>query len=173
MISSESSETRDKLKSPISRKLPAMYEISASGLSAITLEKSRAYNPVIKPSVDKWERKWTAVDHWGLLMTPFGQTLGPRVDLRWNALTLVTAEIFSCNDAEFGSERNLWLWYFLPLCNNWVHGLTRTNLVFRDCRHRNGQIACLVSLSCKLSWKWVSVFSRLRKNFLLRRKPLA
>ena len=118
MASSESSETRDKLKSPIWRKLPAMHEISASGLSAITLEKSRAYNPVIKPSVDKWERRWTAVDHWGLLTTPFGQTLSERVDLRWNALTLVAAEIFSCNDAEFGSERNLWLWSFLPLCNN-------------------------------------------------------
>ena len=126
MVSSESSETRDKLKSPIWRKLPAMHEISASGLSAITLEKSRAYNPVIKPSVDKWEGKWTAVDHWGLLTTPFGQTLSPRVDLRWNALTLVTAEIFSCNDAEFGSERNLWLWSILPLCNNWVHGLHKS-----------------------------------------------
>ena len=59
-----------------------MHEISASGLSAITLEKSRAYNPVIKPSVDKWVRKWTVVDHLGLLTTPFGQTLSARVDLR-------------------------------------------------------------------------------------------
>ena len=81
MVSSESSETRDKLKSLFQENFQPYTKSRPPGSQLSPQKNLELIIPSLSP-VDKWIRKWTVVDHLGLLTTPFGQTLSARVDLQ-------------------------------------------------------------------------------------------